>query len=245
MTCREPVGTAGAERGRAPIRRCGGRGPRGRRARPARRRRGSDQHGDRLVVGAQHGRGRCVRCGSRGRRCGSPRAATARAPSWSRARSGCDRPARTAHEAARSVVVVGSSGGAAAAAVAVTSCGGPSSAPSPNCSLDGVPDGVEVDAERAQRRGVVLAERGRRGRGRGTPRHSATASVGDSVGGEQVAGPAALLGEREEEVDRAHLVGAEAVAEVLGRDDDGAGVSREAFEHGSTSGRACGGRSAW
>ena len=111
-------------------------------------------------------------------------------------------------------------------------------------ALDGRTDGVEVDAEGPQGRGVVLAQRDRRcgrrdaeARGDGIRR--------DAVGGEEAMDPAALLGEGEEEVDRAHLVGAEPVAEVLGRDHDGAGVSGEAFEHGSTSGRACDGRSAW
>jgi hypothetical protein len=49
---------------------------------------------------------------------------------------------------------------------------------------------------------------------------------------EEIADSAGLLGEREEEVHRPDLVGAQAMAEVLGRDDDGARVSGEAFEHG-------------
>ena len=110
-------------------------------------------------------------------------------------------------------------------------------------SLDRVTDGVEVDAEGPQRRGVIVAQWGRRGR-RGDAEALAHGNRRDPVGREDVMDPAAVLREREEEVDRAHLVDAEPVAEVLGRDHDGARVSGEAFEHGSTSGRACGGRSA-
>ena len=197
----------------------------------------AEQHPHRLVVGAQHGQGDVLAADLPGvhadglaQRQLEHLLGTAPEPD-----------ATTQPEPSTAQVRLVEVGGL----VAVGGCrGGPVEGTLAELAVDGLADGVEVDAERAQRRRVVVTERHRRRGPRGTQR-GAHGILGDAVGGEQVASTVALLGEGQEQVDRAHLVGVEARAQVDAGDDDGAGVTREAFEHGSTSGRACGGRSAW
>ena len=150
------------------IRRSGGRGPRGRRAPTKVDAEGPDQHGDRLVVGAQHAEGdvlgadlagagadglaqreleHLLRAAPEGDVTAPPEPSTGQPPASSR-----PRPGRSASW--------------------LTSCGRLVERPLAELSLDGVTDGVEVDAEGPERRSVVLAQWGPAGPAGTTPRHS-------------------------------------------------------------------------
>ena len=223
---------------RCRLRRCGGRVLRGRRAgRATSTPRACEQHADAVVVGPQHAERQVL---VRGSPCVRARMASRRASS----RTFLEPSPRSA--GCRQARSVGGHRGLSARRSRrrrggrcpdLPAAGGASRAPSPNWRVDGIADGSRsMPSERSAAASSSPSGRGRV-RAWGT-QGGAHGILGDAVVGEQVAGAAALLGQGEEEVDRAHLVGVE--ASCTGRwlrDDDGAGVAREAFEHGYL--RAC------